>query len=98
MDTGSGAGMTPHAAMPDLIRHPYATELGHCHNHGYRLGGRYDEGLPDTASEAGMTRDTEYLREGRYATTLRHAGLDPASICHGTTPLPQPWIPARGPV
>ena len=49
--------MTSHPVMPDLIRHPEATELRHYHSHGYRLGGRYDEGVADTTSEPGMTRE-----------------------------------------
>ena len=68
--TYAGAGMTPHPVMPDLIRHPYTTELRHGQNHGYRLGGRYDE------------RGSGYQHEVRYDPTLRHAGLDPASTYH----------------
>jgi hypothetical protein len=57
VDTCTRPGTTPHSVMLDLIRHPYTTELRHGHNHRYRLGGRYDEGVADTASEPGMTRE-----------------------------------------
>jgi len=70
METCAKSGTTPHPVMPDLIRHPYTTELRHYHKHGYRLGGRYDE------------RGSGYLREVRYDPTPCHAGLDPASIDH----------------
>jgi len=58
--------MTSHPVMPDLIRHPYTTEPRHGHNHGYRLGGRYDErGAADTGSEADMTREAVDTCAGR---------------------------------